>query len=48
MTTQPILKEAPYYAEQASDEGRLFLVRTKGSLSGGTRVKVVSAGPADD
>ena len=37
-----ILTTDPYYVDQASKEGRLFLTRTKGSLSGGTRVKLVS------
>lgn len=39
---QPILRTDPYYVDQASKDGRLFLVRTCGSFSGGTRVKLVS------
>lgn len=37
---QPMLKTDPYLAAQASDDGRLFLVRTIGPLSGGTPVKM--------
>jgi hypothetical protein len=32
----------PYHVDIASKEARLFLTRTKGSLSGGTRVRLVS------
>jgi hypothetical protein len=43
MTRQKILTTDPYYVDTASTEGRLFLTRTKGSLSGGTRVKLTSS-----
>ena len=42
---QPILRSDPYYVDQASKENRLFLTRTKGSLSGGTKVRVVESDP---
>ena len=42
---QPILRTDPYYVDQASKENRLFLTRTKGSLSGGTKVRVVESDP---
>jgi hypothetical protein len=48
MTVQKILQTDSYYVDYASDEGRLFLVRTIGSLSGGTRVKVVGGDPNYD
>lgn len=35
---QPMLKTDPYLVKDASDAGRLFLVRTVGPLSGGTPV----------
>ena len=42
---QPILRTDPYYVEKASRDGRLFLVRTAGSLSGGTRVTLIESDP---
>lgn len=42
---QEILRTDPYYADIASKEGRLYLARTKGSLSGGTRVRMVGSDP---
>jgi hypothetical protein len=40
---QTILKTDPHYVVIASQDGRLYLSRTVGSLSGGTRVTVVAA-----
>jgi len=45
---QKILRTNPYYVDHASQAGRLYLTRTIGSLSGGTRVKLVESNPGYD
>ena len=42
---QPILSSDPFYVHNASKDGRLFLARTKGSLSSGTRVTLIESDP---
>jgi hypothetical protein len=40
---QKILRTDPHYVDHASQAGRLYLTRTIGSLSGGTRVKLIES-----